>query len=165
MWSRFKARGNEEDRKGKGKTYDIGPRVRRWQDVSGVGGGNDKVGDDSDGLDFFGPREFAVMADAQGRFRGLFPRIDSAGRGGKHLAQRDFLARHILGLEFVQVSADKAAEERCGDVIRVTFCPSSAIAVWACGMGIERIQAHRSSDNSPASGPCLSPDDLLHSPA
>lgn len=65
------------------------------------------------------------MADAQRGLRGLFPRIDSASRGGKHLAQRDFPAGHILGLEFVQVSSDEASEERGGNVIGVTFCSLS----------------------------------------
>ena len=76
------------------------------------------------------------MADAQRGLRGLFPRIDSASRGGKHLAQRDFLAGHILGLEFVQVSSDEASEERGGDVIGMTLCSALVhcyVGVWVGG--------------------------------
>lgn len=63
------------------------------------------------------------MADSDGRFGGLFARVDAAGGFGEDFAEWDFDARDVFWFEVAEVCAYEAAEEGCGDVIGVSFYP------------------------------------------
>lgn len=95
---------------GKPETYDIRSAVHLGQDVSRVGSGNDKVGDDGDGLDLLGPLELPVVADALGRFWRSLAGVNAAGGSREDFAQGDLYPSHILGLELVEVGSHEASE-------------------------------------------------------
>lgn len=82
---------------------------------------DDKVRDDGDGLDLLGPGEGDAVADAERRLRRLLARVDAARRLGQHLADGDLGARHVLGLEGLEIRADEAAEECRAHVVGVSF--------------------------------------------
>lgn len=104
------------------KTYNIRSGIRGRKNIPGVGGRHDKVGDDGNSLDFFGPLELSVMADANGRLRRPLAGVNATSRRRKNFTERDLLARNIFGSEFVEVGANEASEERGSDIVGVSFC-------------------------------------------
>lgn len=106
----------------KEKTYNIRTGILGGKNLASLGGGNLELGDDGHGLDLGSPGELDVVADAVGRRRGLDAGVDTAGGGGKDLAEGDLSAGGLFGGEGLEVGADEATEEGGADVVGVTLC-------------------------------------------
>lgn len=61
------------------------------------------------------------MANAQGRLWRLHPGVNATRRGRQDLTEWNLFPSHILGLQLIQICANKPSEERCSHIVRVAF--------------------------------------------
>lgn len=106
---------------GNRRTNNISSCIHLRQHTSRVGGWDYKVGNNGNGFDLLGPLEFLVVADIQGWLGGLFAGVNATSGRRKNLTQRNLYPRYIFRLEFIQISSDKASEERGGNIVRVSL--------------------------------------------
>lgn len=88
-----------------------------------------KVRDDGHGLDLARPRELDVVANAVRRLWRPLACVDTACWSGQDLTKRYLGSRNILGLQRLQVSSNKASEQRGTDIVRVPLCELVSIVL------------------------------------
>jgi len=101
---------------------DIFSLVGGGQNAACACSANLELRDDGNALDLLGPRETNVSADVVRRDGRLQASVHTTLGCGKDLSQRNFLALHVLGVEFLEVAANEATvkgqRQRCRDASR-----------------------------------------------
>lgn len=93
------------------RTYNICPRVHLGQHITSIGGWDDKVRNDCNCLDLFGPLKFLVVTNIQRWLRWSPASVDTTSGGWKNLTERDFNPSYVLWFELIKICPNEATKQ------------------------------------------------------